>query len=171
MAQLGVPHWLRRSIEAAAAAGLVAVVSLVGSRLSSGSDIVTLPRGPSGILLLAPSVLALGVIPAAWPTGVAATRMDALFGALAGFLIGADATVLLAGGRLHVEGTPLDLPAGFLAVILAALPFALGIAAGQLGSPVGFGRHAGARSAVVAAIVAVVMLAALGALPGLLNPR
>jgi hypothetical protein len=170
MGQLGVPNWLRRSIEAAVAAGLVAVVSLVGGRLSSGTDIVVLPRGPSGILLLAPSVLALGVIPAAWPSGMAATRTDALFGALAGFLIAADATVLLAGGRLHLEGTPFDLPAGFLSVILAAIPFALGMAAGQLASPIGFGRNAGARSAILAAVAAVVVLGGLATLPGLMGP-
>jgi len=170
MGQLDVPNWLRRSIEAAVAAGLVAVISLVGGRLSAGSDVVVLPRSPTGILLLAPSVLALGVIPAAWPTAMAATRTDALFGALAGFLIAADLTVLLAGGRLRVEGTALDLPAGFLAVILAALPVALGIAAAHLSGPVGFGRHAGARSAVIAAVAAVVMLAGLATLPGMIGP-
>ena len=134
MQQLGIPNWLRRALEAALAAGLVAVVSLVGGRLSDGSDLVVLPRGASGVLLLAPSVLALGVIPAAWPTGMAATRTDALFGSLAGFLIAADAAVLLADGHLHVDGTNLDLPAGFLTVILAAVPCLAGITAGQLGS-------------------------------------
>jgi hypothetical protein len=154
-------------LEAAAAAGLVAVVSLVGGRLSAGTGIVVLPRDPSGMLLLAPSVLALGVIPAAWPTAMAATRTDAVFGSLAGFLIAADATVLLAGGRLRVEGTAADLPVGFLAVILAALPLALGVAAGQLMSPVGFGRQAGSRSAIVAAVAAMVMLVGLAMLPEL----
>ena len=110
MGQLRVPNWLRRSVEAAIAAGLVAVVSLVGGRLSSGSDVVVLSRTPSDILLLAPSVLALGVIPAAWPTGMAPTRTDALFGAVAGFLIAADATALLAGGRLLDDAAALDAP-------------------------------------------------------------
>jgi hypothetical protein len=166
MGQLAVPHWLRRGFEAALAAGLVAVVSLVGGRLSSGSDLAVLPRGPAGVLLLAPSVLALGVIPAAWPTGMAATRADALFGSLAGFLIAADATVLLAGGRLHVEGTGLDLPAGFLAVLLATAPVIAGVVAGQLRSPVGFGRVAGSRSAITAAVVAGLVLGAFAMLPG-----
>ena len=114
MPQLGLPNWLRRSFEAAIAAGLVAIVSLVGGRLSAPPEIVTVPRGISGVLLLAPSVLALGVIPVAWPTGMAATRSDALFGALAGWLIAADATVLFATGRVRLEGTGLELPAGFL---------------------------------------------------------
>ena len=166
MQQLGIPNWLRRALEAALAAGLVAVVSLVGGRLSDGSDLVVLPRGASGVLLLAPSVLALGVIPAAWPTGMAATRTDALFGSLAGFLIAADAAVLLADGHLHVDGTNLDLPAGFLTVILAAVPCLAGITAGQLGSPIGFGRLAGARSAVVAGLAAAIVLAGLAMLSG-----
>jgi hypothetical protein len=170
MGQFGVPNWLRRSIEAAVAAGLVAVVSLVGGRLSTGSDMVALPRGAAGALLLAPSVLALGVIPAAWPTGMAATRMDALFGAVAGFLIAADATVLLAGGRVHLEGTAFDLPAGFLSVILAAVPFLLGMAASQLAGPIGFGRNAGARSAILAAVAAVVVLGGVATLPGMIGP-
>jgi hypothetical protein len=166
MRQLGFPHWVRRSLEAALVAGLVAIVSLVGGRLSAPPDIVVVPRGISGGLLLAPSVLALGVISAAWPIGMAATRTDALFGALAGFLIAADATVLLASGRVLLEGTGVELPAGFLAVILAAIPAIVGIAAGQLGTPVGFGRNAGARSAIVAAAVAVIILAGIAILPG-----
>jgi hypothetical protein len=164
-----IPSWLRRAVEAGLAAGLVAVVSLVGGRLSAGSDLIVLPRGPSGVLLLAPSVLALGVIPAAWPTGMAATRLDAMFGSLAAFLIAADAAVLLASGQLHVDGTELRLPAGFLAVTLATVPCLAGIAAGQLGSPVGFGRQAGSRSAIVSAVATFVVLAALGLLPGLMG--
>jgi hypothetical protein len=166
MGLLRIPNWLRRALEAALAAGLVAVVSLVGGRLSAGSELVVLPGGPAGVLLLAPAVLALGVIPAAWPTGMAATRSDALFGALAGFLIAADAAVLLAGGHLYVGGLDLDLPAGFLAVILAGLPCLAGIVAGQLGSPVGFGRQAGAWTAIVSAVVAAIGLAGLATLAG-----
>ena len=112
--------------------------------------------------------MALGVIPVAWPTGMAATRSDALFGALAGWLIAADATVLFATGRVRLEGTGLELPAGFLAVILAVIPAVAGIAAGQLGTPVGFGRHAGARTATVAAVVAVLMLAGVAVLPAVM---
>ena len=51
MRQLGIPNWLRRSLEAALVAGLVAIVSLVGGRLSAPPDIVVLPRGISGALL------------------------------------------------------------------------------------------------------------------------
>jgi hypothetical protein len=160
MARSRFPGWLRRALEAALVAGLVAVVSLVGGRLSA-SDVVVLPSGLAGALLLAPSVLALGVIPASWPMAMAATRSDALFGATAAFLIAADAAVLLAGGRLQVEGTALELPAGFLAVILAAAPAAAGITAGQLVNPLGFGRHAGAVGAVVSALAALIALAGL----------
>jgi hypothetical protein len=165
MERYGIPNWFRRGIEAALAAGLVAIVSLVGGRLSAGTNPVVLPRDPSGVLLLAPSVLALGVIPAAWPTGMAATRSDALLGAIAGFLVAADAAVLFAGGRLHLEGTSLELPAGLLAVILAVGPFVAGILAGQLRSPIGFGRQSGARSAVGAAMVALILLGGLATLP------
>src|SRR5512132_423795 len=131
MAPSRVPAWLRRSFEAGLAAGAVAVVSLVGGKLS-GTEVVVLPHGVPGALLLAPSVLALGVIPAAYPIALAATRSDAVLGAVAACLIAADAAALLAAGRLQVEGTGLELPAGFLAVLLAAAPAAAGITAGQL---------------------------------------
>jgi hypothetical protein len=78
----------------------------------------------------------------------------------------ADATVLLASGRLHVEGTDIDLPAGFLAVLLATAPLIAGIVTGQLRSPVGFGRVAGSRSAIAAAAVAGLVLVGLMVLPG-----
>jgi hypothetical protein len=163
MAPSRVPAWLRRSFEAGLAAGAVAVVSLVGGKLS-GTEVVVLPHGVPGALLLAPSVLALGVIPAAYPVALAATRSDALLGAVAAFLIAADAAALLAAGRLQVEGTGLELPAGFLTVLLAAAPAAAGIAAGQLATPLGFGRHAGAWSAAVAAIASLAALTGLALL-------
>ena len=165
--KVAIPSWLRRAVEAAIAAGLVAVVSLVGSGVSAGANALVVPRGPAGLLLLSPSVLALSVIPVAWPTGMAATRADALFGCIAGFLIAADATVLLASGRILLEGPGLELPVGFLAVLLAAAPALAGVIAGQLRSPVGFGRQAGATSAVVAAIAALVMVGGLAMLPAL----
>jgi hypothetical protein len=164
MRQLSASSWLRRALEAALVSGLVAIVSLVGGLLSAGADLVALPRGPTGVLLLAPSVLALGVIPVAWPAAMAATRSDALFGSLAGFLIAADAAVILARGRVLVEGTSIELPAGFLAVLLAVVPAVAGVLGGQLGSAVGFGRNAGARSAIAAALATVFVLGGLAVL-------
>ena len=102
MSQSRFPPWFRRSLEAGLAAGAIAVIALVGGRLSA-QEAVLLPAGVPGALLLAPSVLALGVISAAYPVALAPTRSDALFGSVAAFLIAADAAVLLAGGRRAVR--------------------------------------------------------------------
>lgn len=158
-----MPAWLRRALEAVVVAVAVSVVSLVGGQLST-PETVTLPVGAPGALLMAPAVLAMAVIPVAWPMAMAATRSDALLGALAAILVATDLTLVLASGLL--EMAPLDraFPAGFLAVLLAAGPALLGILAGQLVAPLGFGRHAGAWSAAVGAGSAVVVLAAIALL-------
>ena len=82
----------------------MAVILLLGGKLS-GAEVVVLPNGAPGALLLASSALALAVIPAAYPMALAATRSDAALGAVASCLIAADTAALLAAGRLQVEGT------------------------------------------------------------------
>lgn len=149
--------WLRRALEAVVVAVAVSVVSLVGGRLSTG-EAVSLPSGAPGALLLAPSVMALAVVPAAWPMAMAATRADSLLGALAALLIATDATLILASGALGIPTLDSVVPAGFLAVLLAAGPALLAIGAGQVAAPLGFGRRAGAWAAAVGAGASLVVL-------------
>ncbi len=163
MGEIRVPTWLRRALEAIVVATAIAAVSLLGGRVST-AQVVALPAGAAGALLLAPSVLALGVLPAAWPAAMAATRSDALFGAIAAFLIAADATVMLAGGPVALATRDQTLPAGLLAVLLAGGPGLAAIGAGQLGSPLGFGRRAGAWSAAVGAVAGTAVLVTLALL-------
>jgi hypothetical protein len=159
MPRLDLPRWLRRSLEAALVAAVVAIASLVGAGLSAGGEPYALPAGPSGTLLLAPAVLALAVIATAYPVAMAATRGDALLGAIAAVLIAADLTVIFAGSRVVLERSGTTIGGGLLVAALAAIPALVGLAASQVGAAFGFGRRAGALCALAATIAAVLVLA------------
>ncbi len=145
------PRWLRRAVEAGLFAAILSVGTLVGFQLSSGTAQLSMPPGAAGALLLAPPVLALGVIPVAYPVLLAATRADALFGSVGAFLIAGDLSIIMAGGRLVLEGSAREVPMGLFVAGLGAIAALVGLAAGQLLTPLGFGRRAGAVSAVAAA--------------------
>jgi len=164
MSRLAPPAWLRRSLEAAIVAALVALASLIGAGLTAGAEPFALPAGAAGALLLAPAVLALGVVTCAYPVAMAATREDAIFGAIAAFLVAADLTVVLAGGRIVLGPAQAGLGGGLLVAALALGPALAGLALSQLATPLGFGRRAGAIGAVTAAVVASVVLVALALL-------
>jgi hypothetical protein len=160
MSRLALPSWLRRSIEAAFVAAIVAIASLIGTGLSAGAEPYALPGGGAGALLLAPAVLALSVVSAAYPVAMAATRDDAVFGAIAAYLVAADLTVVFAGGRILLERSQAAIGGGLLAAGLALLPAIVGLVASQMATPLGFGRRAGAISAVSAALATAVAIAA-----------
>ncbi len=162
MPRLPLPAWLRRALEAATVAAIVSIGSLAGEQLTTGPGAYPLPAGPAGMLLLAPAVLALGVVTSAYPPAMAATRGDAALGSVAAFLVAADLTIILAGGRILLEPSETNLPGGLL-VGLVALPAAtVGVVAGQLLTPLGFGRRAGAIGAIVSAGTAVALLLIIG---------
>jgi len=154
MARVRLTPWLRRAVEAAVVAGLVAIATLIGDRLSAGGVAYTLPDGPLGGLLLAPAVLAVGVLTCAYPIAMAATRADAVLGAVAAFLIAADLTIVFAGDRIILGATEQQLAGGLLVALLALGPAVMGLLGGQLLTPLGFGRRAGAVAAILSAIVA-----------------
>jgi len=136
--------WLRRAIEAAVVASVVAITTLLGDQLT-GPGRPALMTGPAGALRLAPGVLALGVVTVAYPVAMAATRSDALLGAISGFLLASDLTILFTGA--------------LFVVALASLPALVGLLASQVATPLGFGRRAGAGAAVTGALIALVILA------------
>jgi hypothetical protein len=164
MPRFTAPSWLRRSLEAAFVAAIVAIASLIGTGLSAGAEPYALPPGGAGALLLAPAVLALGVIPAAYPIAMAATRDDAIFGAIAAYLVAADLTVVFAGGRIILERSQAAISGGLLAAGLALLAAIAGLIASQVATPLGFGRRAGAISTVSAALASVVAITAFALL-------
>jgi hypothetical protein len=158
MPRLSLPPWIRRAVEAALVAAAVAIASLVGTGLTAGGEPYALPAGAAGTLFLAPSTLALGVVTAAYPVVMAATREDAIFGAVGAFLVAADLVVVLAGERVLLERTQTTISGGLLASILALAPALIGLVASQVVTPLGFGRRAGAIAAVVSAVSAVIVL-------------
>lgn len=155
-----VPPWLRRALEAAAVSAVVAIGALAGAGLASGGPYALTP-GVQGALLLAPAVFALAVLPVAYPVAMAATRGDALLGALAALLIACDVTIVFAGGRVAFTSGGPELASGLLVSTLAVGPAILGLISGQVLTPFGFGRRAGAIVAVVAALGGVGVLTAL----------
>jgi hypothetical protein len=159
MARVRLTPWLRRGLEAAIVAALVAIATLTGDRLSAGASPFALPNGPVGGLVLAPAVLALGVLTCAYPLAMAATRADAVLGAAAAFLIASDLTIVFAGDRILLGKADEQLAGGLLVALLALGPAAMGLLGGQILTPLGFGRRAGAVAAILAAIVAIGVLA------------
>jgi len=159
MGPLGfLPAWLWRGIEAGVVAAVVAIASVAGSTLRAGPDPVAMPAGLAGSLILAPAVLALGVITVGYPAAMAATRMDALFGSIAASLIAADLVTVLIGTRVALHAVDVEIPAGILVALLGTMPALAGLLAGQLGTPLGFGRRAAAVAVASSTIAATVVL-------------
>jgi hypothetical protein len=161
MPRVHVAPWIRRAVEAAVAAGLVAIGTLAGVQMSAGGSVYPVPSGMAGALVLGPPVLALGVITIAYPVAMAATRSDALMGAVAAFLVAADVTTIAAASPFSLERAGKELGGGLLVALLALAPAVVGLVAGQLSTPLGFGRRAGAVGAIAAAIASVVVLVAI----------
>jgi hypothetical protein len=161
MPRVRLAPWIRRAIEAAVAAALVAIGTLLGEQLSAGGAVYPIPAGMTGALVLAPPVLALGVITIAYPVAMAATRSDALMGAVAAYLVAADVTTVVAASPLSLERADQQLGGGLLVALLALAPAVIGLVAGQVATPLGFGRRAGAIGAIAAAAAGVIVLIAI----------
>jgi hypothetical protein len=159
-----LPRWIRRGIEAGVLGAGLSAGTLLAFQLSRPAPRLALPNGIDGSLILTPAVVALGVFVVSYPTFLAATRDDAILGAVAAFLIAADAFMLVS---LVAPDYVLIHPLGHkypLEVVAAALatPVAIGgLLVGQLTVPFGFGRSAGLRSALGGA--ALGLLAVLAA--------
>jgi hypothetical protein len=162
MGRLRLPAWLRRGLEAgifAALLSLVTVVTLAWEHRGPGPLI--LPSGLGAGLVLALPVISIGVLAVAYPVALAATRGDAILGAITAWIVGADLLALLTaamGQRLLLPAIGVTLPFGVVAGLFAA-PAALGgLLAAQLFTPLGFGRRAGRIAAIAAACVATPIL-------------
>ena len=88
------------------------------------------------------------------PIAMAATRADAVLGAAAAFLLASDFTIVFAADRIILGPGDQQLAGGLLVALLALGPAVMGLLGGQLLTPLGFGRRAGAVAAILAAIVA-----------------
>jgi hypothetical protein len=153
-----LPPWLRRGLEAGVIAALVAIVTLFGATASSAAGRLTLPAGPAGSLLLAPAVLAIGVITVGYPVAYAATRPDAILGSLVAFLLAANAAALLVQTEVDMATIDRSMALGVLVGVLALGPAIVGLGAGQVLTRLGFGRRAGAFATVGSGAFALIVL-------------
>ena len=156
------PAWLRRGLEAGIFAALLSLVTVLALAWEhQGPGPVILPSGIGAGLVLALPVLSIGVLAVAYPVTMAATKGDAILGAVTAWIVAADmlavATVAI-GQQLLLVGAGITVPLGVVASVFAA-PAALGgLLAAELFTPFGFGRRAGRLAAIAAAAIATPIL-------------
>lgn len=162
MSAIRLPAWLRRGIEAgvfAALLGLVTVVVLGWETRLPGP--IVLPAGLGAVTVLALPVIALGVLAVTYPVAFAATKGDAILGAIAGWVVGANLlafVTILIDQRILLLGAGLAVPLGIVAALLAAPAALAGLLAAELLTPLGFGRRAGRYAAAASAVTATAIL-------------
>ncbi|HYN47445.1 MAG TPA: hypothetical protein VER83_01185 [Candidatus Nanopelagicales bacterium] len=162
MGSLRVPAWLRRGLEAGVFATLLSLITVLTlSWEHEGPGPVILPGGLGAGLVLALPVLSIGVLAVAYPVALAATKGDAILGAVVGWIVGADllaiATAVM-GQELLLLRVGVTVPLGVVAGVFAA-PAALGgLLAAVLFTPLGFGRRAGRAAAIAATAIAMPIL-------------
>lgn len=153
-----LPPWLRRGFQAGALGALLSGGTLLAFQLSRPAPRVALPHGVDGSLILVPALLALGVLAVSLPIFMAATRSEAIFGALTGFLVAADllmAVSFVSRQLIAVHFLSRALPLGVVSAVLAIPVAVAGIAAAQLVSEHGFGRTAGLLASLGGAVAAL----------------
>jgi hypothetical protein len=158
-----VPAWLRRGCEAGVIGALLSVGTLVAFQLSRPAPRLTLPNGIDTSLILTPAVAALGILAVTYPTFLAATRREAIYGVVAALFVAADAFLvvsLVARDAVFVHPLGRSFPLGLVAIALAVPVAIAATLIGQLTSPLGFGRSTGLRSAVGGAALGLIAVVA-----------
>lgn len=159
-----LPAWLRRGFQAGALGALLSGGTLLAYQLGRPAPRVALPQGIDGSLILVPALLALGVLAISLPIFLAATRAEAILGALAGFMVAADLLMivsLISRQSIFVHALSRSLPLGVVAAVLAIPAVLVGLVVGTLTTELGFGHSAGLRAAIGAA-AAILPLALVG---------
>ncbi len=162
MDHIRLPAWFRRGLEAGILAVILSLLTVVVlSWDDRGPGALILPGGIGGVVIMALPVLSIGVLAVVYPVALAATRGDAILGAITGWIVAADLLAILTvlmQQRVLLLGAGITIPFGILAGILAA-PAALGgLLAAVLFTPFGFGRRAGRAAAIGSGLVATAML-------------
>ncbi len=142
--------------------GLLSFGSVVGYHFSQ-TERVAVPKGIDGALILLPAVLALAAFSIAYPIFLAATRTDAILGAIAAFLVSADllmAVSLIVGDDTVIHSVERSVPLGVVAAAWALPVAAIALVFGQISTPLGFGRAAGLRSAAAGVVIGVIAVLA-----------
>ena len=157
-----IPRWLGRGIEAGLLGAILSSGTLLAFQFGRPEPRNFLPQGLDGSMILVPALAAISVLAISWPIFAAATRTDALLGAIVGLLVAADLLMgvsLVARQSIQVHVAFRTLPLGVVAAILAVPPAVAGIVA-ALTTELGFGHSAGLRAVVTASVLALAMAAA-----------
>jgi hypothetical protein len=85
-------------------------------------------------------------------------------GAVAGWLLAVDFTLLLTGGQVALDDLGLVVRTGLLVGVLSLAAAIAGLVASQLGASFGFGRRAGGLAAAGAGVAAAAALIAVSIL-------
>jgi hypothetical protein len=162
MGRIHLPAWLQRGLEAGVFATLLSLVTVLvlGWEHQRPGPLI-LPSGLGAGLVVALPVLSLGVLAVAYPVVMAATKGDAILGAIAAWIVGANLLAIitvLMGRRLLLVGAGITVPFGIVAALLAAPAALSGLLAAELFTPLGFGRRAGRFAAIAATVVGVLIL-------------
>lgn len=155
--------WLRRGLEAGIFGALLSFGTLLAFHFSRPEPRVTLPNGIDGALILTPAILALGVFSVSYPAFLGATREDAVLGAAAAFLIGADLLMLASlviADSIFVGHTGRTLPLGMVSAVTAVPVAVIGLGIGQI-TTLGFGRSAAFRTAAAALAAGIIVTLAV----------
>jgi hypothetical protein len=160
-----LPAWLRRGLEAGVFATLLSLVTVVVLGWEDrGPGPSVLPGGFGAGMTMALPVLSIGVVTVAYPVVLAATRGDAILGAVTGWIVGADLLAIVTAvmdERLLLLGSGVIVPLGVAAGLFAAPAALAGFLAAELFTPLGFGRRAGRLAAIAAAVAATPILLVL----------
>jgi hypothetical protein len=146
-------------LEAGVISGLLSAGTLVAFQLSRPAPRLTLPNGVDTSLILTPAMVALGILAVCYPTFLAATRREAIYGIVAALFVAADAFLLVslvARDEVIVHPLGRSLPLGLIALALAVPVAVAATLIGQLTSPLGFGRSTGLRSALGGAALGLI---------------
>lgn len=155
-----LPPWLRRGFEAGAIGALLSGGTLLAFRLGRPEPRVALPQEIDGSLILVPALLSLGVLAVGVPVFLAATRTEAILGAVAGFLVAADllmAVSFVSRQQIVVHMLSRSLPLGVVAAVLAIPVAVTAIMVGPVASELGFGHSSGLRAVLAGAVVALAL--------------
>ncbi len=162
MGGIHIPAWLRRGLEAGIFAALLSLVTVVALGWGhQGPGPVILPAGPGAGLALALPVFSIGVLAVTYPVALAATKGDAILGAITGWIVGANLlvmTTVIVDQRLLLVGAGVAMPLGVAASLFAAPAAVAGLLAAELFTPLGFGKRAGRAAALAASAVAIPIL-------------
>ena len=104
--------------------------------------------------------VALGVLAVGLPIFLAATRTEAILGAIAGFMVAADllmAVSFVSSQQIAVHWLSRSMPLGVVAAVLAIPVAAVGIVVGPVASELGFGHSSGLRAVLAGAVVALAL--------------